>query len=133
MRRDLEESLQRHVSLDYIQTVAAHAGGVAMRREAHWNYSPQAQPAEVAAIAVGIDGTCTPLCDEGYKQAMAGSLDLLDAKGERLETIYLANALRRAKRPSWPAWSVSWNGLKTTFRRRPWPASATGRTISSNG
>ncbi|MDB6134148.1 MAG: hypothetical protein JWM59_2391 [Verrucomicrobiales bacterium] len=51
----------------------------------------------MAAIAVGIDETCAALCDEGYKQAMTGGLDLLDVKGERLETVYIANALEEGK------------------------------------
>lgn len=119
VRRDLEGSLQRHVSLDYIQTVAAHAGGVAMRREAHWNYSPQADPGEVAAIAAGIDGTCAPLCDEGYKQAMAGSLDLLNAKGERLETIYLANAPEEGKKTFLSRMERELERLKAHFPETP--------------
>jgi hypothetical protein len=119
VRRDLEESLQRHVSLDYIQTVAAHAGGVALRREAHWNYNPHADPGEVAAIAVGIDGTCAPLCDEGYKQAMAGSLDLLDAKGERLETVYIANAPEEGKKTFLARMERELDRLKAHFPETP--------------
>lgn len=118
--RDFEESLQRSLSLDYLQTVAAHAGDVAVRKEAHWTYTPQTPPDKVAAIAVGIDGTCAAICEEGYKQVMAGSIDLLDEKGERLETIYQANAPEEGKVTFLARMDREVARLKARFEETPW-------------
>lgn len=95
--RDLERSLQRSVSLDWVQRVAGHIGEVAVRKEAHWSYEVRTPREEVAAFVMGIDGTCAAICEEGYKQVMAGTIALLDKDGERLETIYVANAPEEGK------------------------------------
>lgn len=95
--RDLERSLQRRVSLDWVQTVAGHIGEVAVRKEAHWTYEVRTPREEVEAIVMGIDGTCAAICEEGYKQVMAGTIALLDKNAERLETIYVANAPEEGK------------------------------------
>lgn len=95
--RDLERSLQRRVSLARVQTVAGHLGEVAVRKEPHWAYAVDTPREQVEAFAMGIDGTCVAICEEGYKQVMAGTIALLDGKGERLETIYVANAPEEGK------------------------------------
>jgi hypothetical protein len=43
----------------------------------------------VHTVASGLDGTCMVLCEEGYRQAMVGSISLYDRHGERLHTIYV--------------------------------------------
>ena len=95
--RDLERSLQRRVSLDWLQTVAGHLGEVAVRKEPHWTYAVDTPREQVEAFAMGLDGTCAAICEEGYKQVMAGTIALLDKDGERLETIYIANAPEEGK------------------------------------
>jgi hypothetical protein len=37
-----------------------------------------------------MDGTCMLLCEDGYREAMTGTLTLYDRHGERQHTIYLA-------------------------------------------
>jgi hypothetical protein len=44
----------------------------------------------VHSIGVGLDGTCMLLVEEGYRQAMVGTVSLYDGDGERLHTIYVA-------------------------------------------
>jgi len=44
----------------------------------------------VAAIGIGLDGTCMLLVEEGYRQAMVGTVSLYDKDGERLHTLYVA-------------------------------------------
>jgi len=44
-----------------------------------------------------LDGTCALFCKEGFKSCMVGTIALYDAEGERLETIYLAEAPEAGK------------------------------------
>jgi hypothetical protein len=67
-------------------------GEVAVKKEAHWTYAPDTPKDKVHSIVMGADGTCTAICEEGYKQAMAGTFSLLDEQGGRLETIHIAHA-----------------------------------------
>ena len=90
--RDLARSHQRSVSLEFVQSCAAHMGEVAVKKEAHWTYAPDTPKDKVHSIVMGADGTCTAICEEGYKQAMAGTFSLLDEQGARLETIHIAHA-----------------------------------------
>ena len=48
-------------------------------------------------VAIGIDGACMLFCDEGYRQAMVGTIAFYDALGERLHTIYVAAAPEHGK------------------------------------
>ena len=54
-------------------------------------------PVRVDSIAIGLDGTCMLFCDEGYRQAMVGTIAFFDAAGERLHTIYVAAAPEHGK------------------------------------
>jgi hypothetical protein len=36
-----------------------------------------------------LDATCMLHCEEGWRQAMVGTISLYDAEGERLHTVYL--------------------------------------------
>ncbi len=42
-----------------------------------------------ASVAIGLDGTCLLLCEDGYREAMVGTVSLYDREGERLHTTYL--------------------------------------------
>jgi hypothetical protein len=43
-----------------------------------------------ATVAISLDWTCTLICDDGWREAMVGTLAFYDAGGERRHTIYLA-------------------------------------------
>lgn len=91
--RDLQENHGRKIAASYVADVAAAvaraAGAPVVERNAH---APQTEPAEVATIVLGLDGTCALFCEEGFKQCMVGTIALYDGAGERLETIYLGQA-----------------------------------------
>ena len=89
VRRDLAENHARTVARSYLQGVAEAVGGVAQAKEEAWSYQTPRVKGEVASVALGLDGTCMLLCDEGWREAMTGTVSLYDGEGERQHTIYL--------------------------------------------
>ncbi len=98
VQRDFQENHGRKISRCLIQdlseAVAAHLEDKAPR----WDYAQSDPPVhEVAAIAIGLDGTSLLFCEDGYRQAMVGTIAFYDAAGERLHTTYLAAAPEEGK------------------------------------
>lgn len=89
VQRDLAENHGRAVARSYLQGVAEAVGAVAQAQEQDWQYATPKLPAAVASVALGLDGTCMLLCEDGYRQAMVGTLSLYDRQGERLHTTYV--------------------------------------------
>jgi hypothetical protein len=96
--RDLEENHARKLAPSYVADIAAAvaqaAGEPVVEACAH---APQSPRRAVKTIVLGLDGTCALFCEEGFKQCMVGTIALYDHEGERLETIYLAEAPEAGK------------------------------------
>lgn len=92
VQKDLEINHGRHVTRCFLQDIAEAVGTVAMAQEKTWEYDIPKQDRPVHMVSIGLDGTCMLLCDDGYRQAMVGTLTLYDREGERLHTIYIASA-----------------------------------------
>lgn len=90
VQRDLAENHARPVAVSYLQRLGEAIGTVVQVKEAEWEYALPALDATVASVAVGLDGTCLLLGEDGWRQAMVGTLALFDAAGERLHTLYVA-------------------------------------------
>ena len=96
----LDQALGSSVSRCYVQDVSGLVAGDIEEAAADasrpgaddhlWDGGPP--PQEVAAVAVGIDGTCLLMCEGGYRQVMVGTIALYDAAGDRLDTRYVAAA-----------------------------------------
>jgi hypothetical protein len=98
LQRDLRLSHQLELHVSRLQDICSALGQQALRKEEHWRYQPTAPTQEVSAIVVYVDGTCVPIVDEKFKQAMVGVIDLLDVQGERLDTLYIAQAPQDGKK-----------------------------------
>lgn len=88
--RDLAENHGRECARSYLQDLAEAVGSVAQAKEESWAYETPKLDKPVASVAIGMDGTCMLLCEDGYREAMTGTLTLYDRAGERQHTIYLA-------------------------------------------
>ena len=73
---DLEESLQRSISVRYVRSLGDFVGSVVSAKEAHWEYDIPELPEKVASVVVGLDGTCMLMNDGNWRQAMCGSISL---------------------------------------------------------
>lgn len=89
-RTDLRQNHGRDISRCYLQDLAEAVGGIAQAKEEHWQYADPEPAAEVRTVSVGVDGACMFYCQEGWRQAMVGTISLYDGAGERLHTAYLA-------------------------------------------
>lgn len=92
VERDLAQNHGRAVARSYLQHVAEAVGSVVQAKEEDWAYEIPTLKRPIKSVAVGMDGTCMLLCQEGYRQAMVGSLSLYDAQGQRQYSIYLGAA-----------------------------------------
>lgn len=63
---------------------------VALAQEESWNYALPAMDHPVTTITLGLDGTCVLMCEDGWLEAMVGTIGLYDKAGERQHTIYMA-------------------------------------------
>jgi hypothetical protein len=87
---DLEENHGRVVSRCLIQDVADAAAAAALAKEEDWSYTLPRFDKPSAAVAISLDGTCTLMCEDGWREAMVGTLAFYDRGGERQHTVYLA-------------------------------------------
>lgn len=87
---DLQENHGRVVSRCRIQDIADAVAAAAMAKQEDWSYALPRFEEPPATVAISPDGTCTPICDDGWREAMVGTLAFSDRDGERQHTIDLA-------------------------------------------
>jgi hypothetical protein len=88
--QDLLECNGRTLSRNYAKKLSDFVGTVAQCHEIEWEYDLPELDRPVASIGLGLDGTCILMHEDGWREAMCGSIALYDADGERLHTIYCA-------------------------------------------
>jgi hypothetical protein len=86
---DLAENHGRPVARSYLQNLADAVGSSVQAKEETWHYATPRLEVPVQTVAIGMDGTCMLLCEEGYRLAMVGTIALYDRHGERQHTLYL--------------------------------------------
>ncbi|MDR2027094.1 MAG: ISKra4 family transposase, partial [Prevotellaceae bacterium] len=97
VQRDLEENHSRYISGTYIQKISQAVGDLAVNRE-QWTYHPPVEKDDVSTVGISLDGTCMLLREESWRQAMVGSISFYDRDGERLNSIYVAQAPEYGKK-----------------------------------
>jgi hypothetical protein len=60
------------------------------RKEEDWSYALPKFQESPATVAISLDGTSTLMCEDGWREAMVGTLAFYDREGQRQHTIYLA-------------------------------------------
>ncbi len=95
--KDLGENHGREVARSFVQNVCDAIGAVAFAKEADWQYELPKMEKPVHSVSVGLDGTCMLLSEDGYRQAMVGTIAFFDRDGERQHTIYTAAAPESGK------------------------------------
>ena len=89
VREDLLQNHGRKVAKSYIQRVADLIGSVAQAKEVDWEYATPELEEPIATVGIGLDGTCMLQCDDGWREAMTGTISLYDKAGVRQHTLYI--------------------------------------------
>ena len=89
VKTDLQSNHGRLLSRGYIQTVSDTVGAIAQAKEEKWHYSTPQLDVPISSVSIGIDGTTIHLREQGYREAMVGTIALYDADGERQHTTYI--------------------------------------------
>ena len=90
VQKDLNENHGRYISRSYIKDISDSVGQIALEKAEKWNYLPPVPPESVKVISLGLDGTCMFMSEDGWRQAMVGTIAFYGEKSNRLDTIYLA-------------------------------------------
>jgi hypothetical protein len=112
---DLRLNHNRAVAKAYVQTVADAVAAVAMVKEEQWSYQLPELPAFVTTIGIGIDGTCLLMCQDGWREAMVGTISLYDQVGERLHTTYIGATPEYGKNSFFQRMSAEIAKVSATF------------------
>ena len=97
VQRDLADNHNRPVALSFIKNITDAVGAIAEAKEEKWNYELPDMPQQVHSISVGLDGTCLNMQDDGWREAMCGTIAFFDKQGERMHTIYTAASPEHGK------------------------------------
>jgi hypothetical protein len=93
VRNDLLENHGRKLSEDYIQKVAQGLGQQVELAQSRWTYAlPEQVLQKTRTVGIGRDGTTMHIRASGYRETMSGTISFYDDQGERLHTIYRAQA-----------------------------------------
>jgi hypothetical protein len=85
---DLDSNHQRKVARSFVQNICDAIGAVAFAKEEDWKYDLPKLDKPIETVAIGLDGTCMHITEDGYRQTMVGTIALYDKSGERQHTIY---------------------------------------------
>lgn len=114
VKRDLDENHGRRISRTYIQGISNAVADVASTRP--WKYSTGVEASDVSVIGVSLDGTCMLLREDGWRQAMVGSISLYNPEGERIHTTYLAQSPEYGKETFYGEFTKEIDIIKKTYR-----------------
>ncbi len=90
VQADLKENHGRSVARSYIQNIAEAVSAVVEVKEDKWKYQTPPVDKKIKSVAIGMDGTTMLLCQDGYREAMVGTVALYDNEGKRQHTNYIA-------------------------------------------
>lgn len=88
--KDMKNNHHREIPRSYIKKLSEAVAAVVQTKEENWSYKTPEKLENIKTLSVGLDGTCMFLSNDGYRQAMVGTIALYNSEGERLHTTYIA-------------------------------------------
>jgi hypothetical protein len=90
VQHDLRDNHGRAISRCLVQDVADAVAAVALAKQEDWSYQLPELETPPASVALSLDGTCTLMCEDGWREAMVGTISFYGKDGDRQHTIYMA-------------------------------------------
>ncbi|NEW61748.1 hypothetical protein GSY74_10660 [Sulfurovum sp. bin170] len=90
--RDFEENHGLKLEESYIQNISYRTGRLYIEMEDEIEYKLPQIDKEIVTVGIGLDGTCSFVGNEGWRETMVGTISLYDKDGNRLHTIYASQA-----------------------------------------
>ena len=124
VQRDLKENHGRFISRTYIQDISNAVGHVASSKS--WKYITGVESSDVSTVGISLDGTCMLLRQDGWRQAMVGSISLYNKEGERLHTTYIAQAPEYGKETFYDDFTKEIETIKKSYQGKTYVGVADG-------
>jgi hypothetical protein len=107
----------RTIDRSFVREVAADVASIRSEKEGAWSYEvPTAAAGDrITTITVGVDGTCALFCKEDWKQVMVGTIAFYNQDGERVDTLYVANAPESGKSTFYEAMETELRKVKARY------------------
>ncbi|MCK4441517.1 MAG: ISKra4 family transposase, partial [Sulfurovaceae bacterium] len=90
--RDFEENHGLKIEDSYIQNISYRVGKLYIKMEDKIEYKLPQIDEEIVTVGIGMDGTCSYVGNNGWRETMVGTISLYDKDSNRLHTIYLSEA-----------------------------------------
>jgi len=129
VQKDLADNHGRKISTDYLQKLSSRVGSLVESKKQAWTYCLPAKTATACLISFGRDGTTMPICSAGYRETMNGTISFYSPTGERLHTIYLAQAPEYGKAKFNAAFSQEIAVVKQLFPAATYIGLADGQAV----
>ena len=98
VQEDLLENHGRKISRTYIQTTTKAVNEIIEIQEQKWKYSLPTVALGATTVGIGLDGTTAYLVGQGYRETMSGTIGFFNEEGQRVHTIYVAQAPEYGKK-----------------------------------
>lgn len=112
---DLRENHQRQVSRGTLQLLADSVGGIAQMQEESWSYATPALDCAITTVVCSLDGAYLQTVNDGWREAMVGTLSLYDLAGERQHTVYIGAAPEYGKAAFYQRYQQELDRIKAQY------------------
>jgi len=112
---DLRENHQRQVSRGTLQLLADSVGGIAQMKEESWSYATPALDCAITTVVCSLDGAYLQTVNDGWREAMVGTLSLYDLAGERQHTVYIGAAPEYGKAAFYQRYQQELDRIKAQY------------------
>ena len=89
VQEDLMQSHGIEIARSHLKSLGDIVGSIVQAKEEHWEYAVPRLDKPISSIAVGLDGTCMLLAEDGWREAMVGTISLYDGQADRQHTIQI--------------------------------------------
>ena len=89
---DLRDNHNRSIAKSTVQNITDWVGSISCAQEEKWTYELPQLNDPISTVVLSLDGAYILMANEGYREAMVGTLSLYDCDGNRQHTLYLGEA-----------------------------------------